>query len=308
MALLDRTAATLVLGFAGIALVGWLRPTEPAGSWDRQHPKRHWARKLEWRSDFDLVFAGDSRVVFGVAPEVASDALGGLRVANFGFLGGGFDADYLAAVERTLDPASPAPTIVLGVSPRSIVPTLTWVNEYTEARDLGLSERLTELGFAEFLWDYRRLDLEGLEDWLRGRAERDEVAYRFHDDGWIETRILDPERLSRQDRMNPISEPVAPYPPTMVAAVMDAVARWSAAGIRVYGYRSPTPAERAANEDQLYRFDEAAFRASFEASGGTWLDLPPRDWDYWDSSHMDDVSARAFTALFAEALRAHGGP
>jgi len=303
MALLDRTALTLILGFAGIALVGALRPTEPAGSWDRNHPKRHWARKVEWSQQFDVVFAGDSRVVFGVAPEVASEALGGLRTSNFGFLGGGYSAEYLEQLERTLDREGPNPTLVLGFSPRSIVPTLTWVNEFTEARDLGLSARLTQLHFSEFLWDYRRLDLVGLEEWLRGTKGIEEVDYRFHADGWIETRVIDPENLSRTDRMNPISEPVEPYPPTMIAAVMDAVTRWSKAGVRLYGYRSPSPAERAANEDVLYRFDEGAFRTSFEASGGTWIDLPEREYTYWDSSHMDDMSAREFTRLLVGEMR-----
>ncbi|MAB81366.1 MAG: hypothetical protein CMJ89_18660 [Planctomycetes bacterium] len=305
---IDRTTITLCLGFAAIFCVGLLRPSQPQGSWDRSHPKRFWAQKLEWERQFDIVFAGDSRVVFGIAPEVATETMGGARAANFGFLGGGYSAAYLEALEGTLDPASPAPILVLGFSPRSIVPTLTWLNEFTEARDMGLCDRLTQRYFSELLWNHRRLDLVQLEDWFRGSSEFEEVIYNFRDDGWIETQVVDTERLSRTDRMNPITEPVDPYPPTMIEAVMDHVERWSSAGIRVFGYRSPTPGRRARNEDELYRFDEPFFVASFERSGGTWLELPGDEYTFWDSSHMDDESARAFTAEVMRAMRTTSRP
>lgn len=302
---LDRTALTILLGFAGIFAVGQLRPDEPRGSWERGHPKRTWAEKLEWDGELDVVFAGDSRVVFGIAPEVANELLDA-RTANFGFLGGGYSADYLEAVERTLDPESEDPIVVLGFSPRSIVPTLTWINEFTEARDLGLSPRLTHLHFSEFLWNYRRLDLEALEEWLRPRRELEEVRYDFRGDGWIETTVVDPARLGRQDRMKPITEPVAPYPPTMIEAVEEYVRRWHSMGVRVYGYRTPVPSERAKNEDVLYRFDEPGLVRRFEEAGGEWLVLPPGDYTFWDSSHMDAPSARAFTRRVAGGVLLDG--
>ena len=302
----DRTVLTLLLGGALVAAVGALRPDEPAGSWERGHPERFWARKLAWKHELDLVFAGDSRVVFAIAPEVARERGLGPRVGNFGFLGGGFDADYLEAVERTLDPASPDPTVVLGFSPRSIVPTLTWVNEFTEARDMGLSDRLTERYFAEKLWDYRRLDLEGVDEWLHPAPSFQEVVYDFRNDGWIETTVVDPARLGRQDRMRPITEQVAPYPRTMIDAVMSSVRRWTEAGIAVYGFRTPVPEERARNEDELYRFDEAGLVQEFEAAGGHWVVLPDEDYTYWDTSHMDAASARAFTSRLADRIRLDG--
>ncbi len=303
---IDRTALTLLLGFAGIIAVGQLRPDEPRGSWDRGHPKRFWAEKLVQEHDLDVVFGGDSRVVFGIAPEVATEMLNGARAANFGFLGGGYSADYLSALEQRIDPGSPDAIVILGFSPRSIVPTLTWINEYTEAEQRGLSEKLTDLHFSEFLWNYRRLDLEGLEEWLHPEHSFEEVHHEFRSDGWIETTIVDPGRLSRQDRMQPISEAIDPYPPTMIDAVMAHVQRWSQAGVRVYGYRTPVPSERADNEDILYRFDERAFVASFEAAGGHWLDLPDGDYMYWDTSHMEAESARAFTRRVVSGVQLDG--
>ena len=302
---LDRTAITILLGFAGIFAVGQVRPDEPEGTWDRSHPKRFWAEKLEWDGELDVVFAGDSRVVFGIAPDVANEMLGA-RTANFGFLGGGYSADYLDAVERTLDPESEDPIVVLGFSPRSIVPTLTWINEFTEAEGLGLSPRLTNLHFSEFLWNYRRLDLEAIEEWLHPDREFEEVVYDFRSDGWIETTVVDHARLSRQDRMQPISEAVDPYPPTMIEAVMEYVQRWRAMGVRVYGYRTPVPTERAQNENGLYRFDEPAFVRRFEAAGGQWLVLPDGNYTYWDSSHMDAPSARAFTRRVVGGVQLDG--
>jgi len=102
--------------------------------------------------------------------------------------------------------------------------------------------------------------------------------------------------------MAPLTDAVDAYPPVLVEAVAAAVERWTARGVRVYGYRSPCPPERAANEDALYRFDEPALRRAFEDAGGTWWEVSSEGLTYWDSSHMDGPSARRFSQRLGARL------
>ena len=132
----------------------------------------------------------------------------------------------------------------------------------------------------------------------------------FHSDGWAASWRVSarPEATAQATRAtlerfergfiqgDQVSEAV-------VAQVIGAVRRWTASGIRVYGFVPPVPEEMSRLETKLGQFDERAFKGKFERAGGIWLSFPEHYASY-DGSHLRMDGALRLSTDLAKALLA----
>jgi hypothetical protein len=301
-----RAAGERLVWAAAVAVpmfvaAGLLRPAERIGV----YPKKYWADKLAWRRCADLVAAGDSRVYMGISPAVIERHLPGARVVNFGFSAVGYSPDYLAAVERVLDGSAAERIILLGVTPHSLTPNACRRSGFTDTRERATRQDATCLELeARFGRFFERVPLDDTVDRMLGVRTAGQYLTRYHADGWME--ILrahrDPELAIRLWEGDPKVHD-NPVDPNVVQRLVAAVRRWTAAGIRVYGFRPPISAAMCRIEQTLAPFDEAAFVRRFQAAGGRWIDVAPERYPTYDGHHLHrDVAVRLSGDLAAHIL------
>jgi hypothetical protein len=291
----DRTTSALVTAIALIGLIGYARPGIDKRQCSDEQASSTFAEKLTWRAEYDLVVIGDSRVVFGVSPAVIDQilAVDGHRTANFGFLGVTLREDYLDWGARLLCPPRPGRerTILIGVTPRALVPTVTWTDQFSESVHLGFLGSRLAARVKPLLIPYRGTTLSEIRGYFRPRAgSKLPVEFAWQEDGSILAKRM-ASGSGDGNMIRPPDEPVDPFEPTTERALLDRVRGWTRRGIRVFAFRPPVPPEMAAQEDRVYRFDEASFIGGFTSAGGTWLEADIADLDCWDGSHLAASSA-----------------
>ena len=261
-----------------------------------------WRAKLEWHACADVVIVGDSRPLSAVSPAVLADVLGGARVRNFGFVGERFRPEYLEAVAAVLDPASPQRRIILGITPTALTPgspKRSWFLRYrAELQNQTVLAR-PQAALATFLAPMPPKDV-GLSFASLAGLDRPKVVYL--PDGWVTCWPQGPVEREELANYRLIFAKERPDPQRR-ADVLAFTARWSRAGIRVYGFRPPTTPEMLALETELSGFDEAAFVGEFAAAGGIWLAVDPVAYTAFDHSHLDAPTAQRFTRDLGEQLR-----
>ena len=258
-----------------------------------------WAMKLGWSACADCVLAGDSRVGTGLSPAAMAGLLPGRRVLNFGFDSARYSDDYLDAIERVLDGTSGRRTIVLGVTPMSLLPADAGGGGFERLRkDTGRLSRFALVTLrAGRVLEPVRLDTlaRDLDPW----HERNVVTTRWPD-GWI---AYSPPR-GRSFVVHVLettfgSQPIAP---ATVECLLARVGTWTAAGIEVYGFRPPTCPETIDVETRLSEFDEQEFVRRFEAAGGKWMAIASLAYDSSDGSHLYPEAAVALSQDVARAV------
>jgi hypothetical protein len=266
--------------------------------------------KVEWSRAAEIVLIGDSRVYRGLDPS-AFTARTGRAAVNFGFSGTGYSPAYLDAAERVIDPAAPAPTFVIGLTPWSLTPLAAQQNGFTQAVAEARTSRLPatlqrQLDRIDHL--FRPLELERL--W-QGAAARQLAGQRatdsnyiqdFRPNGWVASdyRQREPSRglaIAQGDHAggNRVS-------PALLVGLSDRVRQWKARGWTVLAFRPPTPAGVAALTDELSGFDEAFVAQQLSAAGATWLPVDGAVFESYDGSHLTAASAQALSRQLADHL------
>ncbi len=59
-------------------------------------------------------------------------------------------------------------------------------------------------------------------------------------------------------------------------------------------------------EKRLSGFNEEAFIRAFKASGGTWIQISPAQFEFFDGSHLSKKEAERFTEFLAESMQIDG--
>lgn len=281
-------AATLILGLA------WLRPTSTQ---DGITPAVFWARKIRWRPVYHCVLVGDSRIYRGVSPSAMQAHLPGWRIANFGFSAAGLSQEYLDASAGLLDPAGPHRVIILGVTPHALTRRALQENGFLELRRTRASELYQTLYAGEILKWFAPYELRTLLSRWRGAR----YFERYYPDGWVASRR---ERENPADALARYAEVFTNNPVDHAAArtVLEAVHRWSGAGIRVVGFRPPVTSALAELENRVSGFHEAGFAADFERQGGLWLWVAPGTYHTYDGSHLRFDAALQLSRDLAQQL------
>ncbi|MBN2211893.1 MAG: hypothetical protein JW709_10905 [Sedimentisphaerales bacterium] len=294
----DRLVWSLLLAVALITGFAALRPPTNHGL----YRETFWCQKAHWQHCADIVITGDSRVGMGVSPAALAASLPeSMRIYNYGFNANGYSAAYLTAVESLLDPQSKNPTIILGVTPRSLTDNAAGRNFFTVYRKKSpwqcwANNHLTFL--------LRHTDTLGFSD-VRRRLFDPEKAlrmqYEYYPDGWIavDSRRDRPEskldNYIREFKDNPVD-------PAVVDDLMKQTRAWTDSHIRVFAFRVPSCPQMVEIENTYSGFDESAFRARFEAAGGRWIPLDQSAYHTFDGSHLTRDGAEKLSHDLAHAL------
>jgi hypothetical protein len=81
-----------------------------------------WSEKISWKNRFDLVAAGDSRTLIAISPQTMQNVLQGYKIANLGFAALIYSQEYMDYIRSTLRSPVKNRVIVIGFSPRSLLP------------------------------------------------------------------------------------------------------------------------------------------------------------------------------------------
>ena len=271
------------------------------------HEDAFWALKADWRdSQADLVVAGDSRVLTAVSTKAMQPHLGDRRIINFAFLGVGYAEDYLDAVRATLNIDADRPTIVLGISPRSLTEGACRQKWFGPRYDQHTLQRYLLKHSSAILQFARPMDHADLMITLGLAGPPDKRNFlRYHADGWQSADTNEPHRDALDEyrtKFDPDDE--GPVSQRIIDGLVEAVQRWRDEGITVYAFRTPSCAEMVAMEDDISGFDELDFIERFAAAGGTWLVIEQDVYASYDGSHLDVRSAPIFSEDLARTVAA----
>ena len=268
-------------------------------------PEVYWVVKHRWQGAADMVIAGDSRTFSAVSPSHMQELLPNMRILNYGFSGVAYSDTYLTAVQRVLDPGSERKTLLLGITPRSLTEGARRNNRFLEYSNKTPQEKLVLEHLSGFAWAFRPILPRGALATLRLRS-LDFRGYRhWYPDGWVASRdtpdhpaaaLRSHTQLFAPHRGGPVSD-------RLVGQLMRRIAEWHRAGIVVYGFAPPSCPEMASLEEKLAGFDEQAFRAQFNAAGGTWLSVDPSPYRAFDGNHLPEDQAIRLSRELAQWIR-----
>lgn len=267
-------------------------------------PEAFWTMKVGWRGEADIVVAGDSRILCAVSPAAMAEVLPGRRILNYAFLGTGCEPTYLSAARSVLSPDSDRPTIVLGVSPRSLTKGATQQKWFAPVYDQHVLKRRLSRHTGDIMYFFRAMTYAELLTTLgaaEGKAGR--CFQDFRPDGW-EATIIEPAHRGALEEYRTKFDPdqEGPVDQDVIDGLLEIVRRWRADGIAVYGFRPPSCLEMVAMENAISGFDEASFVRQFEAAGGVWVDVDQGAYSSYDGSHLDLNSAPQFSKDLAHLI------
>jgi hypothetical protein len=296
----DKTVRAFAIAAVLIAVLGMARPKQPGISGLPE--ELFWMRKMQWRRQFDVAVAGDSRVYRDVAPHAMSRALPGVRIANYGFSGNGFAPEFLDATGQLLDPKTNKPIIVLGLTPHSLTGKAESKNGFLENGNMDPFARLALLHLpGPFLFLNRYSQEES--KMLFARHASPFIYYsEFREDGWVRSakKPEKPMEAIPQYRImfaegNGVSERI-------VSRVMQRIREWTSRGIAVYALRMPASPEMMKLENEMSGYREKDIAARVNKSGGTWLTFDYSKYHTYDGSHLTGDAAEAFSHDLAETI------
>jgi hypothetical protein len=294
----QRFIVTIILSSLLLLSVGFVRPPEGEGN-TGLYREAFWRKKMNWSAQFDVVLAGDSRVLCDFSPASMGEVLTSHRIANFAFNYVGLTPEYLRAVESKLDSASHYKIIVLGITPRALTPLNERVSGYLEEKNRSLDEVVVASYLAPLVSFFRPISIVSMKKSLL----RQEQGYKdFYPDGWMSVKLLPPnpkadlgvyQRIFINNRVSP----------NTIDELLKIVREWRQKGIKVYAFRPPAAAEIVEVENTQSGFDESAFARRFTQAGGSWVTVDTSSYEICDGSHLSADSARRFSRVFASSLK-----
>ena len=286
----DRTFRTLVLALIFITAMGSTRPVENYGV----DTSTYWARKGGWEKCADIALAGDSRVLTGLSPKEMQKYFPVTRICNYGFGAAWFSEKYLERLKGLLDPDSADKTIILGISPHSLLRQATGTGQFFSLSSMSGRDRFMNIYFGVLI-DF--FDPLSFKDALKGifpSPEDDHTKRTFYPDGWVAVhREHDSTKKSlRNYRMYYEAQKADP---DIIESIISFVEECVGEGIRMYGFIPPTCREMYKLESAQSGLDEEEFIKKFKAAGGIWIETDPEAYHSFDGSHLQDDSAIQFT-------------
>lgn len=256
-----------------------------------------WVNKIEWGPEFDVVFAGDSRVNRGVWPQEVEKSNPGLQMANFGFSGQGWSDAYLDAIPRLLKPGG-ARVIVLGITPRSFTQTAAKQGDYKTWSHLKPVNQFS-LRYLTAADSFIRPESPVL---LFGRAVSSSPRYgQWHtDDGWM------PGERSSHDTSGSEAEYKAMFEkekadPARIEALASRISAWKKEGIRVFIFTPPIEPVIAGIEREMSGFNSQEAEGKLLAAGAQAL-TPEGSYKTFDGHHLDRPEAVRFSESLGRSL------
>ena len=274
---------------------------------DRLRKDRFWNIKIRENRTFDIVFGGDSRVFRGISPPHFTEEFPGRKAYNYAFWANGYGTSYMEGLEGMIDTSSDLQMLVLGIPPHSLTRKSARSIHYNiELRKKKQSsfETIYMLQIRQYFAPYT---LENLKRKMTGKFRAPNYRIIYHsDNGYAESWWVkqDTTRAARSYkdifRDDPVDEEV-------IAGLLDKVRYWTAKGILVVGYRPPASHTIRQYEREKGGYKEADFIERFRAAGAIWIDVPPDDYQTFDGSHLDHLSAFQLSGDLARQIKAQLG-
>lgn len=244
---------------------------------------------------YDLVVVGDSRSAVGVSPDHVSGILKGWKIINFAFNSGGINEQMLGYAEMKLKKDSEKRTLLLGVSPHSL---LTRAARNSHWNFLNKNSRLNMLvmrRFEKIINFFLSISFNDFYNFLRmGSVNVISRKTVYHDNGWIE------EYRSSRSYVNTLKHYKNIFKKNAVNLkywneALKKIKQLVGDGVHVFGFRPPTIPEMELIEERLTGYDPGYIKKSFVEAGGTWLDFDLKNYTSYDGSHLNSPSAILFS-------------
>lgn len=298
--MLIRKFVTIALIFwTSVLLINLARPTAHKTGLNIQE---FWAKKLIWKDRFDIIVTGDSRTMIAVSPEVIEKYLPDTSVGNFGFTALSYTKDYLNATENTLKNKSRIKTIVLGISPRSILKSSGNNCFFKKWNDIARNPvKLRSFKYSGWLRImFKELSPPEVKMLLGRKVPR---HLRVHlSSGWIPARLA-PEKLKMSVKSYVKIFKNKQVDPEKLNMIVDATRNWRQNGINVFAVRIPSAPKLIKIENKHSGFHEARFIKEFEEAGGIWIETDSAPYHSHDGSHLRYDAAVKFSHYLAKALK-----
>ncbi len=294
---LDRTTATILLAIILIVIMGNLRPKEDIGI----YPKQYWASKIHWKQCADAVITGDSRTLMGVSPEELQKKLNYRCIRNYGFGANWYSREYLEAIESLMLPQADRKAVIVGFSPHSLTcRSDDSMGNFIELRQMSKQDAFLDIHFGALVHFFEPMSFRDAAHGLFPAIAPTQTVKEYKQDGWVavhkEPTVLDEvKRYRGLFEQRQVSQEV-------IHNITDFVSKWTAQGIRVYGFLVPTCREMVDVEEQLSGFQKESFIESFRVCGGEWIDVDLYGYKTFDGSHLQDEAARKFSADLAAMI------
>ncbi len=309
----DRCIKTFLISIISIILIGTFKSqiSNPLSQQELQE-ERYWALKTFAKPKFDMVILGDSRAFCGVSPNAMNMILPNYRILNFGYSQGGLNPIMYHEGETKLDPRSPKKTILLAVTPSSLLSETEKNLAFQEKKSMSKEYVYLLIHFYPIVSFFSPIKAENfipyeIKTYIRRLFNKDDegIKYReYHDNGWMASwdvpenpkRYLGPFRRTFIE--NQISE-------QLVQELIDQTRKWITQNIQVFGFRPPTTREMEALENEFSGFNEDEFSEKFETAGGIWFSFPVERYHSFDASHLHKNSAVQFSKDLAIQIKKH---
>jgi len=254
-----------------------------------------WLNKTFAPAKYDMVIIGDSRVYRGISPDEIKKYFPNEKILNFAYSSSRLSGLLLEHAEKKLSPKSKNKTIILAITPNSLL-AKSFENEHLEENLKMAREKQYEILYFN---DY----LKYFEP-IRGRDFRKDNSpkyiEKYHNNGWIASdkeprdtneAIIDYKKWFEK---NNVSD-------KLINKLITQVNNWKKQNIKVYGFYMPTSWSMKQVEDSLSGFNEEDFSRKFEKAGGIWLEFN-KNYESYDGSHLTEKSAIEFSNDLAKEI------
>lgn len=254
-----------------------------------------WVDKMDWKDQFDIVIAGDSRVNRGIDPLQFQNE----KTANFGFSGQGWSQDYLDRIPSLLSPNGKK-IILLGISARSFTDTAVKSGDFSiwkSKRNFDLWSQKSLSRFELFFTSENPLILLG-----RAASSSASKYNQSHEPyGWM------PTTRSSRDRESAMKEyqdlfTANKVNPENIDRVANQTKEWIAKGYRIYIFNTPVSAEIKEIEEALSGMPMTEIQRRLTVAGATLLHDFQDSYETFDGHHLERNSAIEFSKELARRL------
>lgn len=305
----DRTVQTAILLIILIFIFKFLPIPK---NQDGEYPDYFWAKKYLSAHEYDVVFAGDSRITLGISPKTAETVLG-QKVLNFAFPGN-YSDKYLKAVESKLDPHSSSRKIALGITPLSLTDSADDSSMFAMNDNMSEYERYYILKFHKLdqffeprtkdivvfirnnqtLLSYANKLYLSINSSASPLKQRPSWYQTYYQEGWIGGESIPPNPDMVYDYYQAVF-PRKQVSDEKILSLLQYVKRWSNKGIEIYGFRPPVSKKIKTHENLNSGFNEDDFIKAFTEAGGKWIYVEDNKYKTADGSHIHKDEVSLFT-------------
>ncbi len=255
-----------------------------------------WIDKINWKPDYDIVIAGDSRIALGVSPSAMNEKLPGIKICNFAFHAAAYSSEYLDSIEKLLK-KSGLKIIILGITPHAFQKSAANVSRFDEYKNKHLLNHRLLRDIHSYFKPLRYPDLHKLFTNISQKG----MLQLHHKTGWVASRAI-PERTYSElshyryfISLNDINE-------TQIEELLKRIKAWNRKGIRVYGFFPPISSRMYELEKQYKKFDKSVFTRRFVSVNGIWLRFTNK-YHTHDDSHLRYDSAIKFSRDLSQMIK-----